>query len=142
VIVPPVAPTATAAPVAAPSPAKVATEPGQRLNEIVSPKAVLADEATYHYNVIRMRGRYVDSGLEAGFPQVWFTDVDIETKPQDASGQRQRAHECRGPFEMGKVGKKFPLGTVIVVNGLFHAHTDSRRPGDRLIITNCSVKKE
>jgi hypothetical protein len=113
-----------------------------RLTEVLSPKDILAQESAYHLKTFRLRGRFLMSSLDAGFPMVYFTDVSTETKPSEVDTISKPGHQCRGPYLPGKVGAKFPLNTIIIVEGEFHANVPNRSPGGPLVMTNCSVKKE
>lgn len=141
-------PPATVAPAASvPTPATpaTATPPATppaplRLGVVLEPDEVLARANDYDGNEVRVRGKFVANGIEAGFPYITFVSMTSDPKTTEKS----QIFACRGPFDPGNPGPKFARGTVIVARGRF----DARRPDTKgrilpplLELGECSIQK-
>jgi hypothetical protein len=130
----------------APSPALTASaEPSKaidlRLRDVLSPQEILAQEKAYHLKTVRVRGRFLKSSIDAGFPMVYFSAADTVIKQGDLHDGFLDQHQCRGEFEPGTPGAAFRYGTIIVAQGEFQADAPGR-PRGKLMLASCTVKKE
>jgi hypothetical protein len=97
---------------------------------------VRANPAAFDGKVLTVRGRFANSGKEAGFSLVDFVDMSTDATKSVAGKAK---HTCQGEFSPGEDGDSYPRNTVILLTGTVSA--SATRPSNSLYLTDCTTKR-